>query len=197
MIIEWLYRSKVRLRDLTLAQALRPGAAKWLFFFSVIESSVFPVPPDVLLIPMVLSGHPRPYYLAGLVTVGSVVGGVLGYSVGAIFFETLGVRLVELYSLADEVSQVSVYFDQNAFVAIFLSAFTPIPYKVFTISAGLFHISLVQFIVASLVGRGARFYLEVFVVKRYGKELGQLFFKYFNLISFVFAILILIWVFVR
>jgi len=197
MIVEWVYKIKMRLRAFIIMQSLRPSAPLWLFFVSVIESSIFPIPPDVMLITMVVSGYERPYRLAGLTTAGSVLGGVIGYIIGTVFFETIGVRLVELYGLADEVVRVAGYFEQNAFTAIFLSAFTPIPYKVFTLGAGLFSISFLQFMLASVLGRGSRFYLEVFFLKRYGHGLGRIFFRYFNGISFILAILILIWVFMR
>ena len=197
MILEALYRTKSRLREWVLAQALRPSAPYWLFALSFIESSIFPIPPDVLLVPLIISDNRRPYWLATLVTVGSVLGGVLGYLIGAFFFETIGIPLIDAYDLHEQVATVGSYFDRNAFLAIFISAFTPIPYKVFTITAGVFNISLPIFIIASLIGRGARFYLEAWIMKYYGEKIGSVFFKYFNIITLAFAVLILLWVFVR
>ncbi|MDP2668760.1 MAG: YqaA family protein [bacterium] len=197
MIVEFMYRSKVRLKEWMLSLMLRPSAPCWLFFFSVIESSVFPIPPDVLLTPMIISGHSRPYWLAFLTTFGSVLGGILGYAIGALFFDVFGAHLVELYNLQERVALVGSYFDRNAFIAVFLSAFTPIPYKVFTIASGLFSVSFAQFVVASIFGRGARFYLEAWTMKKYGRRLGNFFFRYFNLVTLFFACFILIWLIAR
>lgn len=197
MIVEALYRIKVRLRDWVADQAHRESAERWLFLISFLESSVFPIPPDVMLVPLVISQKKRAYRFAFIVTIGSVLGGLLGYAIGSFFYGTIGAWLVDTYHLMEEIQIVEGYFNRNAFIAIFISAFTPIPYKAFTITGGAFGVSLPIFIIASLIGRGARFYFEAFIMRRHGEQIGRIFFKYFNLITLALALLFLVWIFLR
>ncbi|MFZ2832023.1 MAG: VTT domain-containing protein, partial [Minisyncoccia bacterium] len=135
------------------------NAKWWLFGISFAESSFFPIPPDVLLVAILMTRERvRAFYYAAITTAGSVLGGLFGYAIGYFLFQTVGVWLVQMYHLEVQIITVQKLFMDNAFFAIFVAAFTPIPYKVFTIAAGLFGISIPTFIIASILGRGGRFF---------------------------------------
>ena len=129
-------------------------------------------------------------YYASLTTITSVLGGVVGYFVGMFLFDVVGVPIIKLYALEAQIEKVGTLFAQNAFLAIFISAFTPIPYKAFTLSAGFFSISFPVFIIASLIGRALRFFGVAFLAQKFGQALGNLIFAYFNVISLVVAAII-------
>ena len=167
------------------------NAKLWLFGMSFAESSFFPVPPDVLLAAILMTKErARAFYYASITTLGSVLGGLFGYAIGYFFFQTVGVWLVNTYHLETEMITVQKLFADNAFFAIFVAAFTPIPYKVFTIAGGLFGISIPTFIIASILGRGGRFFAVAIVMKYFGGHIARVFYEYFNILSFIFAIIL-------
>ena len=142
-----LYDSVVRL-------SRHRHAPKYLAIVSFAESSFFPVPPDVMLAPMVLGNRKRAWRLAGLTTVASVAGGILGYYLGG-----FGEWLVTFYGAQSALAQVQQWFTDYGIWIIHVAGFTPVPYKIFTISAGMMGMSLATFVIASIIGRGARFFL--------------------------------------
>ena len=142
-----LYDSVVRL-------SRHRHAPTYLAIVSFAESSFFPVPPDVMLAPMVLGNRKRAWRLAGLTTLASVAGGILGYYLGG-----FGEWLVTIYGAQATLAQAQQWFADYGLWIILVAGFTPVPYKIFTISAGMMGMSLVTFVVASIIGRGARFFL--------------------------------------
>ena len=177
--------TKTKTRDWFVRFADTPHARAWLAFFSFAESSFFPIPPDVLLI-AILSSRARGWIShAFITTIFSVLGGIAGYALGFFFFDLFGRNIIAFFGAEAEMARVEVLFSDNAFWAIFISAFSPIPYKVFTISAGFFKIDLEPFIAASLIGRGLRFFPVAYLAERWGGFVGQFIFKYFNAISLV------------
>lgn len=183
---------KMKVRDWFLKYAESPHMRGWLAFFSFIEAIFFPLPPDMLLIPILTANGKRWIYYATLTTATSVIGGIVGYFIGLFLFETIGKIIVNAYHLQDEMKRVGELFAENAFWAIFISGFSPIPYKLFTLSAGFFNISLVTFVFASIVGRAARFYLVSFLTYKFGSRLGNLVFTYFNATTLVAALVIIL-----
>ncbi|MBI5078208.1 MAG: DedA family protein [Candidatus Yonathbacteria bacterium] len=172
----------------TVRHAEGKNAKWWLFGLSFAESSFFPIPPDVLLAAILLTRERvRAFFYATITTLGSVLGGLFGYAIGYFLFQTVGVWLVHAYHLEQQMVTVQKLFSDNAFFAIFVAAFTPIPYKVFTIAAGLFGISIPTFIVASVLGRGGRFFLVATVMRYFGGHIARVFYRYFNALSFVFV----------
>jgi membrane protein YqaA with SNARE-associated domain len=148
-----------RLYEWTLAQAARPHALWVLGAISFIESSVFPIPPDVLLIPMVLARPTRAWLIALVCTVSSVLGGLLGYAIGALLFEAIGQPILQFYGYLPEFSEFQArYNDWGAWI-VFFAGLTPFPYKVITIASGVTGLDLTTFIVASVLSRGLRFFL--------------------------------------
>lgn len=185
---------KVRTRDWCVARAESAHARFWLFAIAFTESSFFLIPPDIILIAMLLSGARRVWYLAGITTLGSVAGGLFGYAIGALLFGAVGERVVALYHLEDEFVRVAELFADNAFWTIFVSAFTPIPYKVFTIAGGLFGVHLLTFIIASIIGRGLRFAIVTYIFSRYGARIGDILFRHFNTFSLTGVALIVVYI---
>lgn len=164
-----------------------------LFFLAFIESSLFPIPPDVLLIALCISAPTRAFRYALMASIGSVLGGIAGYGIGMAFWgvlDTFFYRYVPGFSPAGfvRVQQLFVNYD---FWTVFTAGFTPIPYKVITIGAGVFQIHFGMFVFASLVSRSLRFFLVAWLLKRYGAAMRILIEKYFNLLSIVFVLLLL------
>lgn len=182
---------KIKLRDRMVRHIDGPKAGWWLFLVSFAESSFFPIPPDLLLIPIVARLRSKWFYYALITTIASVIGGIFGYFIGAMLFDFVGTILVKTYHLEDELVYVSTLFQQNAFLAIFTAAFTPIPYKIFTIAGGLFHINFFVFVIASILGRGMRFFAVAYLMKIFGEQIGRLAFKYFNLLTLAVGIVII------
>jgi membrane protein YqaA with SNARE-associated domain len=178
--------------DWTLHFAKSKHSNYALFFVAFIESSFFPVPPDVLLIPLVMA-EPKKWWKKALIcTVGSVLGALLGYLIGKVLYDTLGVLLINLYHLEDAINIVKIKYSQNAFLSIFAGAFTPIPYKALTITAGIFDIFLYTLFFASILGRGGRFFIVALALRVFGKKIQNTIEKYFNILSIIFLFLLIL-----
>ncbi|MCH8182205.1 MAG: DedA family protein [Proteobacteria bacterium] len=149
-----------RLYDWTLALAARRHALWALAGVSFAESSFFPLPPDILLIPMVIANRARAWLIAGVCTVASVAGGVFGYAIGFFLFETVGRRVVEFYGYGEKFETFQGWYNEYGLLIVFAAGLTPLPYKVFTIASGVTGLGFVTFLVGSVVSRGARFYIE-------------------------------------
>lgn len=157
-----------RLYDWCIAAAHKPHADWIMGFVSFVESSFFPIPPDVMLIPMSLARPERAYYYATLCTVTSVAGGLLGYAIGAVLYDSVGQWLIALYGYGDKVEAFREAYNQYGAWIILLKGLTPIPYKIVTITSGFAGYSLMLFVVFSVIARGMRFYFLAFLLHRYG-----------------------------
>ena len=177
--------------DRVLSWSRHQHAPRYLAALSFSESSFFPIPPDVMLAPMVLANPHRAWNLALLTTVTSVLGGVLGYLIGMFSFELVEPILRDAgyypkYLLAKE------WFDEWGFWAVFLAGFSPIPYKVFTITAGVISMAFLPFVMASIIGRGARFFLVAGLLAWGGKGMEETLRKYIDIIGWVTVMLVVI-----
>lgn len=190
----FLERQKKDAKDWFIARAHGLHAKAWLALISFSEASFFIIPPEVLYLPMILAGASRWMYYAFITTAFSLLGGVFGYLIGAFLFDIVGEFIISTYNLEAQMLHISELFRENAFWTIFTAAFTPIPYKVFTISAGFFSINFLTFIIASILGRSARYFALGYVFKRYNKTLGNLIFKYFNILSVILIIVIFLFI---
>lgn len=157
-----------RMYDWCIASADKPYAIWMLGIVSFAESSFFPVPPDVMLIPMSLARPQKAWLYALVCTVTSVAGGVLGYAIGALLYDSVGGWIIQLYGYGDKVDQFRAAYAEYGAWIILLKGFTPIPYKLVTITSGFAGYSLPLFILFSVLTRGARFYLLAFLLNRYG-----------------------------
>src|SRR5215470_18840133 len=159
-----------RLYDWCIAAADKPYATWLMGLVSFVESSFFPVPPDVMLIPMSLARPERAWFYATVCTVTSVAGGVLGYVIGAALYDSVGQWLIQLYGYGAKVEAFREAYRQYGAWIILLKGLTPIPYKIVTITSGLAGYPIVPFILLSFVARGMRFYLVAFLIYRYGER---------------------------
>ena len=175
----------------TLHWAKTPQAPYALFGIAFIESSFFPIPPDILLIAMVVAKREKWLRDAAICTIGSVCGALFGYFIGWSLYETVGKVIVNAYHLQPMMDLVGKKYADNAFLTVFTAAFTPIPYKVITIAAGLFRISIFTLVIASIVGRAGRFFLVAGALRIYGEKIEKSIEKYFDILSIVFILLLI------
>jgi membrane protein YqaA with SNARE-associated domain len=159
-----------RLYDWCIDAAGKPHASWILGAVSFAESSFFPAPPDLMLIPMALARPDRAWFFATLCTLTSVAGGLLGYFIGSELYSTIGQWLIGLYGYGDKVEAFRAAYAQYGAWIIFLKGLTPIPYKIVTITSGFAGFNIGLFIVMSIISRGMRFYFIAFLLNRYGSR---------------------------
>lgn len=157
-----------------------------------VESSFFPVPPDPLLMALSLGKPKKAFWFAFVCSVASVLGGVAGYLIGMALWDMLDEFFLTYVFSQDAFNFVSVKYEENAVLAIFGAALTPIPFKVFTVTAGVFKINIFIFVIASAIGRSARFFMEAGLIHFYGKRIKSFIDNYFNILLFVFFFLVII-----
>ena len=174
-----------RLYDWTLARAAGPQAERWLAFISFADSSFFPIPPDVMQIPMSIARPEKSIRYAAVSTVASVTGALLGYLIGAALYQSIGVPLLHFYGYEAQFSSMAQDIKDNGFLWMLAFAFLPIPYKVATIAAGSIHLGLPVVILASILGRGGRFFTVAFILRRYGVLAQRLIDRHFKTLSVV------------
>lgn len=180
-----------RIKEWTLKWAHSRHMAAALFFIAFIEASFFPIPPDILMIAILMISAERWYFYAGLTTIGSVLGALFGYFLGWSFYEIIGGKIVAAYGLQTAMQSLGQKYAGHVFLTVFTGAFTPIPFKVISIAAGLFKVSILPMLFAAVVGRGLRYFIIAYCVKIFGKKLNSLIFKYFNIFSIVFTLLLI------
>ncbi len=179
-----------RLYDKTIALASKPHAMWAMGAVSFTESSFFPIPPDALLIPMVLARPDRGWTIALVCTVTSVLGGVFGYAIGYFLYETLGRWLIEFYGMAQGYEDFELAYAKWGLWIILIKGLTPIPYKLVTIASGAAQFDLVVFILASIATRGARFYLEVALLRIFGPAIRTFVEKYLTAVTTAFVVIL-------
>jgi membrane protein YqaA with SNARE-associated domain len=180
-----------RLYDWTIHWAEKPHSTWALFILAFCESSFFPIPPDVLLIALAVALPAKSFKYALVCSVGSVLGGCFGYFIGYQFFEYVGKPIISFYNIADIFNAVSTQYQNNAFSAIAVAGFTPIPYKVFTIAAGVCKINIFTLLIASALSRSARFFMVAGLFYLFGPKIKTFIEKYFNILSIIFVILLI------
>jgi membrane protein YqaA with SNARE-associated domain len=157
---------------------------------SFVESSFFPIPPDIMLIPMILAQRAKAWLIAGVCTIASVAGGFLGYAIGYFFFETFGQWLIDFYGLQGGFAQFQQQFNEWGLWIILIKGMTPIPYKLVTIASGAAHFDLLTFGAASVLTRGARFYLVAVLLYVFGEPIRTFIEKHLTLVTTAFVLLI-------
>ena len=188
-ISSWKERITTWLRENAETREARALLALCSFF----EATIVPLPPSTLLLALIALGRKHQWiFLATFTTIFSVLGGLFGYVIGFALYDTLGVWLVETYHLSDEIAHVGTLFAENAFWAVFVGAFTPVPYKAFTIGGGFFSINLLSFITASFLGRGIRFYAIGFLGYLFGEHVARRLFFYVGLASVAAVVLLVL-----
>ncbi len=180
-----------RLYDWGLRQAESPHAERALFWIAFAESSFFPLPPDVLLIAMVLSSPTRWFRYFWICTLGSVLGGVTGYMIGFAVWHVVKEWFFSFVFSEAAFLRVQGLYQKHDYWVVFAAGFTPIPYKIFTIAAGVASIDIFHFIVASVVGRGLRFILVAGLLYHFGAKMRVFIEKYFNILTLIFCALLI------
>ncbi|WP_299756971.1 VTT domain-containing protein [uncultured Boseongicola sp.] len=179
-----------RLYDWTLSLSAHPRALWALAAVSFVESSFFPIPPDIIMIPMILAQPRKAWLIALVATVASVFGGLLGYFIGAALFDTIGQAIFDFYGKSDAVAAFNERFNAYGAWAVLVAGVTPFPYKVITIMSGWTGLSIPVFIVASIVARGLRFFIVAGLLWKFGDPIRLFIEKYLGLLFTLFVILL-------
>ena len=180
-----------RLYERTMAQAESPHALKVLAAVAFIESSVFPIPPDVLMIPMILAAPRRAWLIALTATVFSVLGGLFGYAIGYFFWESLGEPILTALGKADSMAEFGARFNGVGFWAVLIAGVTPFPYKVITIMSGWTAMPLATFVVTSIIARALRFFVVAALLRTFGSPIREFIERRLGLAFTAFAVLLL------
>jgi membrane protein YqaA with SNARE-associated domain len=170
--------------------AAHDKAPQALFWVSFAESSFFPIPPDVMLIPMVLAKPAKAWVYATICTVGSVLGGILGYAIGYFLYETIGLWLIQAYGLATQFEAYRAAYNEWGLWIILIKGLTPIPYKLVTIASGAAAFNFWVFIAASIVTRGARFFLVAALLYWLGEPIREFIERRLTLVTTAFVVLL-------
>jgi membrane protein YqaA with SNARE-associated domain len=179
-----------RLYDWTMSLAGTRHAERALAGVSFVESSFFPIPPDVLLIPMVLSDRSRWIRYAVICTIASVLGALLGYAIGAFLFDVIGQPILKLYNAEQSFAKIQDWYDAWGGWGVLFAAITPFPYKVLTIFSGFTGLDLLTFVAVSVLGRGFRFFLVTWLLNRFGAPIRSFIEKNLGLLFTLFMVLL-------
>jgi len=175
----------------TLNKSAHKNASWFLGLISFSESSFFPIPPDIILIPMIIARRTRAWFYAFVCTISSVGGGVIGYAIGYFFYSTIGSIIVETYGLSNSFDSFENYYNQYGIWIVLGAGFTPFPFKFITIASGVFNLNILLFIIVSLFARGLRFYIIAGLLYIYGNTIKKLIDRYFNFLASLFFILLI------
>lgn len=179
-----------RAYDWMMRTAAHEKAPQALFWLSFVESSIFPIPPDVMLIPMILAKRAKAWLYATICTVGSVVGGIVGYAIGYFLYETLGQWLIAVYGLSAQFEAYRAAYNEWGLWIILIKGATPIPYKLVTIASGAAAFDFWVFIAASIVTRGARFFLVAALLYWFGEPIREFIERWLTLLTTAFVVLL-------
>lgn len=180
-----------RLYDWTMSLSSHPNAMWALAFVAFIESSVFPIPPDLLMIPMIIAMPHRAFLIAGVCLCASVLGGLLGYAIGALAFESLGQPILAMLGKEDAAAEFSQRFNDMGFWPVLIAGLTPFPYKVITIMSGWTGMPLMTFIVTSIIARGLRFFIIAGLLWKFGTPARNFIEKHLGLVFTAFVVILL------
>ena len=174
----------------TLEKAEHKYSTWILGLVSFAESSFFPIPPDILLIPMVIAKRVRALTYAFICTFSSVLGAMVGYGIGYFFYNSIGIIIIDTYHLSNSFSSLENYYNQYGILIVLGAGFTPFPFKFITIASGVFNLNIFLFIITAIIARGLRFYLLAGLLFVFGEKIKVLIDKYFNILAILFFILL-------
>ena len=180
-----------RTYDIMLNLSAKDNAILFLFIVAFIESSFFPIPPDIMLIPMILATPNKAWRIATTATVASVLGGYFGYSIGIFAFDLIAKPILEFYSAMEQFHEFENYYHKYGAWIVFGAGITPFPYKIITIASGVVHLDPIVFGVASVLARGMRFFLVAWLLKKFGAPMKTFIEKHLGILSIIFLILLI------
>lgn len=169
----------------------KQNALVWLAVISFVESSFFPIPPDIMLIPMILATPKKAWEIAGICTISSILGAYLGYIIGVYFFELIAEPLLNFYGYLEKFNEFKHLYEEYGAWIVFGAGITPFPYKIITIASGVVHLNLAVFTVASILARGLRFFLIAWLLKTYGEKMRLFIEKNLGWLSVLFLVLLI------
>ena len=178
-----------KLYDWTLNKSSHPKAPWFLSIIAFSESSFFPIPPDIILIPMIIARRAKAWTYALICTISSVLGGIAGYLIGYFFYNSVGILIIQYYSLDNQFTIFESYYNNYGIWIVLGAGFTPFPFKFITIASGLFGLNLFLFTGVACIARGLRFFLLAGLLKIFGNFLTNLIDRYFNILVTIFFIL--------
>ncbi|MBL4839073.1 MAG: DedA family protein [Kordiimonadaceae bacterium] len=178
-----------KLYDWTLEKARSPASEKWLAGIAFAESSFFPIPIDIMMIPMILADRLKAWRLATITLIASVFGGMAGYAIGALLFETIGRPIIEFYGYGDKYISFQNLYNQYGILIVLVAGFTPMPFKVVTIASGAVAMNPLVFFLTAIPARGARFYLVAALLYKFGGPIKDFIEKRLGLVLSAFMIL--------
>lgn len=158
---------------------------------SFIESSVFPIPPDVMLIPMCIARRDKAFFYATVCTIASVIGGLFGYAIGYFLFETLGQQILQIYGVTEKFADMKLRYDEYGGWIILAKGLTPFPFKILTILSGVMHMNLTVFVVSSIAARAMRFYLVAGLLWKFGAPIQAFIEKYLGWVTLAFLVILI------
>ena len=185
MILKKFYNNILKL-------SAKPKAEKFLALVAFSESSFFPIPPDLLLLPMALARPLKWIRLALITTVFSVLGGILGYLIGVFLWETIGQYIIGIYHLEEKFINFKDNYNSNGALIVFIAGFTPIPYKLITIASGGMNLNIIIFIIASILSSGARFFLLTAIIRIFGDTAKLFIDKYFSFLTVIVGLIVIL-----
>nr|CRH07173.1 Conserved membrane protein of unknown function [Candidatus Magnetococcus massalia] len=177
--------------DWTMRWAVSPSAVPALFAVALAESSFFPIPPDLLLMAMSLAEPMKSFFYAFICTIGSVIGGAIGYLIGFLAWDYIGEPIIQFYGKMDAYQELAGMFDTHGAWIVAIAGFTPLPYKLFTITAGALHADFMVFMVMSLLARGARFFMVAALLRWGGERLRSLVERHLDLLTLIIAVVVI------
>jgi membrane protein YqaA with SNARE-associated domain len=178
------------LYDWMMRQAASERAPTALFWVSFIESSVFPIPPDVMLIPMAIANRLKAWWYATIATIGSVLGGLLGYAIGYFLFDLVGQPILGFYGYGDKFQEFAAQYNEYGAWIVFMAGLTPFPFKVITIASGTTSMNIFVFLLASIVGRASRFFAVAALLYFFGQPIREFIERYFGILTVLFFVLL-------
>jgi len=180
----------------TIKIADNKKSLNFLAIFSFLESVIIPIPPDILLVPITLTKRYKWFFLGIFTTFFSVLGGILGYIIGLFFWDLIGIKIVDFYNAHHHIDYIKNLFDKYGWLVILIAGFSPIPYKIFTVSSGMLGYNFLIFFLCSLISRGLRFLSLTFLVNKYGEKSIQIaekhFLKFTIILSFIVVVIALL-----
>ncbi|WCL54977.1 YqaA family protein [Gimibacter soli] len=180
-----------RLYDWSMDRVARPSGEKWLAGLSFAEASFFPIPPDILLMPMIIADRSRAWRLALIATIASVIGAGLGYLIGHFLYEAVALPLIELYGYAEKFSAFEAYYAEYGVLIVLIGGLTPIPFKVITIASGVAGLDPLLFMLSCIPARAPRFFAEALLLWKFGPPIRAFVEKRLSLVFTLFVALLI------
>ena len=177
--------------DIMLNLSAKNNALLFLFIVAFIESSFFPIPPDIMLIPMILATPNKAWRIAATATTASVLGGYFGYGIGIFAFDLIAKPILEFYNAMQQFNEFENYYHQYGAWIVFGAGITPFPYKIITIASGVVHLDPFVFGIASVLARGLRFFLVAWLLKKFGPPMKIFIEKHLGILSIIFLLLLI------